>query len=303
MSNARRPLFASAILAVMLTTAGAGQAWAAPADANGGEPNSATIQWAQNILKEKELYEGRATSRMDPPTIAALRQYQKAEGLKVTGKLDQDTIARMMEGRPVDKTVGNLADPTSRARASQPRLKEEDVQPRAARSAVGVERGPQGQESTVLSVSRTPTATPSATPSAPADLPPPSVTQRPGDAPAASTTGQDASSPTGAGRIAVETQSTGDTPEQAATEITAPDWARNALLGFVGALFALMAGIWWWSGRRPSRKAPKRGRSADARREPSLSGEDSRLPDGRVMPRLGDGAARPSRPPGLRVGR
>ncbi|MEE3625469.1 peptidoglycan-binding protein [Nitrospirillum sp. BR 11752] len=266
-----------------------------------GEPNSATIQWAQNILKEKELYEGRATSRMDPPTIAALRQYQKAEGLKVTGKLDQDTIARMMEGRPVDKTVGNLADPTSRAKASQPRLKEEDVQPKAARSAVGVERGPQGQESTVLSVSRTP----SATPSAPADLSPPSVTQRPGDAPAGGqpAVGQDASSPTGAGRIAVETQSTGDTPEQAPTEITAPDWARNALLGFVGALFALMAGIWWWSGRRPSRKAPKRGRPADARREPSLSGEDSRLPDGRVMPRLGDGAARPSRPPGLRVGR
>ncbi|TWB50011.1 peptidoglycan-binding domain-containing protein [Nitrospirillum viridazoti] len=302
MFDARRPLFASAIAAVMLTTAGAGLALAAPADTNGGEPNSATIQWAQNILKEKELYDGRASSRMDPPTIAALRQYQKAEGLKVTGKLDQDTIARMMEGRPVDKTVGNLADPTSRARASQPRLKEEDVQPKAARSAVGVEKGAQSQESTVLSVSRNPGA--SAPAGAPADLPPPSVTQRPGGtANAQPARGQDATSTTGAGRIAVETQSTGDTPEQAPTEITAPDWARNALLGFVGALLALMAGIWWWSGRRPSRKAAKRGRPGDVRREPSLGGEDTRLPDGRVMPRLGETTARPSRPPGLRVGR
>ncbi|MEA1651366.1 peptidoglycan-binding protein [Nitrospirillum sp. BR 11164] len=302
MFNARRPLFASAIAAVMLTTAGAGPALAAPADTT-GEPNSATIQWAQNILKEKELYEGRASSRMDPPTVAALRQYQKAEGLKVTGKLDQDTIARMMEGRPVDKTVGNLADPTSRAKASQPRLKEEDVQPKAARSAVGVERGGQAQESTVLSVSRNPGASTPA--GAPADLPPPSVTQRPGGAvsngqPAP---GQDAAGTTGAGRIAVETQSTGDTPEQAPTEITAPDWARNALLGFVAALLALMAGIWWWSGRRPSRKAPKRGRAGEVRREPSLGGEDTRLPDGRVMPRLDDTVARPSRSPGLRVGR
>ncbi|TWB65635.1 putative peptidoglycan binding protein [Nitrospirillum amazonense] len=302
MFNARRPLFASAIAAVMLTTAGAGLALAAPSDTNSGEPNSATIQWAQNILKEKELYEGRASSRMDPPTVAALRQYQKAEGLKVTGKLDQDTIARMMEGRPVDKTVGNLADPTSRAKASQPRLKEEDVQPKAARSAVGVEKGGQAQESTVLSVSRNPG--PSASSGTPANLPPPSVTQRPGGTSTAQPApGQDATSTTGAGRIAVETQSTGDTPEQAPTEITAPDWARNALLGFVGALLALMAGIWWWSGRRPSRKAPKRGRPGDVRREPSLGGENTRLPDGRVMPRLGETPARPSGPPGLRVGR
>ncbi|MBB6253854.1 peptidoglycan-binding domain-containing protein [Nitrospirillum iridis] len=299
MFNVRRPLFACAVAAVMLTAAGA-----APVHAADGEPNSATIQWAQNILKEKELYEGRASSRMDPPTVAALRQYQKAEGLKVTGKLDQDTIAHMMEGRPVDKTVGNLADPGSRARASQPRLREEDVQPKAARAAVGVEKGAQGEESTVLSVSRTPGA--ASAPVAPtggsADLPPPSVTQRPGGAAAPAAPRQDSGEgTTGAGRIAVETQSTGDTPA-APMEITAPDWARNALMGFIAALLLMMGGIWWWSGRRPSRKAPKRGRPADARREPSLGGEDARLPDGRVMPRLGE-PARSTRSPGLRVGR
>ncbi|WP_159107122.1 peptidoglycan-binding domain-containing protein [Azospirillum sp. B4] len=300
MFNVRRPLLACAFAAVMLTAAGA-----APALAADGEPNSATIQWAQNILKERELYEGRASSRMDPPTVAALRQYQKVEGLKVTGKLDQDTIARMMEGRPVDKTVGNLADPTSRARASQPRLREEDVQPKAARSAVGVEKAAPAQESTVLSVSRNPgppAAASTAAPAGSADLPPPSVTQRPGGAPAAQPApGQDTAA--SAGRAAVETQSMGETPESP-VELTAPDWARNALMGFIAALLLLMGGVWWWSGRRPSRKAaPKRGRPGDVRREPSLGGGDTRLPDGRVMPHLGETTARPTRSPGLRVGR
>ncbi|MDE1148283.1 MAG: peptidoglycan-binding domain-containing protein [Azospirillaceae bacterium] len=300
MLHVRRPFLARAVAAVMLTTlAGAPVAWAAD-----GEPNSATIQWAQDIMKEKGLYQGRASSKMDASTIAGLKQYQKAEGLKVTGQLDQATIDHMMIGRPVDKTVGNLTDPTSRAKASQPRLREEDVQPKAARSAVGVERGAQETDNTVLSITRNPSASAAPANAAPqANLPPPSVTQRPGGNAAPSS---DASSDgtTGAARIAVESQPTGDTPEDKGLDLTAPDWARNALMGFIAALFLLMAGIWWWSGRRPSRKAPKRGGGRpDGRREPSLGGDDARLPDGRVTPRLGEAPARQGRPQGLRAGR
>lgn len=53
------------------------------------------IMQAQAILKERSLYTGEQTGKLDDPTRAALKEYQKAEGLKATGTLNKDTLVKM----------------------------------------------------------------------------------------------------------------------------------------------------------------------------------------------------------------
>jgi peptidoglycan hydrolase-like protein with peptidoglycan-binding domain len=53
------------------------------------------IMQAQAILKERSLYSGEQTGKLDDPTRAALKAYQKAEGLKVTGTLNKVTLEKM----------------------------------------------------------------------------------------------------------------------------------------------------------------------------------------------------------------
>lgn len=43
------------------------------------------IKQAQALLKGRSLYAGEASGKLDEDTRAALRKYQEAEGLKVTG--------------------------------------------------------------------------------------------------------------------------------------------------------------------------------------------------------------------------
>ncbi len=63
-----------------------------------GAPFRATkeqIKQAQEILKQRGLYTGEATGKLDPATRAALRKYQQAEGLRVTGTLNRETLEKM----------------------------------------------------------------------------------------------------------------------------------------------------------------------------------------------------------------
>jgi len=221
-------------------------------------PNGAAIQWAQQILDEKGFYQGRASGKMDSATAAAIAAYQKSVGLKATGRLDQRTIDKLMEGRTEQKTVGNLADPTRRAKPSQPILKESDVRPMAAPTVGGIQRG-EGSEQSILGgvgLEPRPTASP--------------ATQVQG-------VGLDGQpQPTAAPRSGVEVMPTGGGASAIDfSNLTAPDWLRQGLIGAVGLLLAGMGLVWWWSGRSrrsrlPLKQAPRAGHLAGARQEPSF---------------------------------
>jgi peptidoglycan hydrolase-like protein with peptidoglycan-binding domain len=53
------------------------------------------VMAAQQALKDKGHDPGTIDGRMGPHTRAAVSDYQKTEGLKVTGRLDDDTRSRL----------------------------------------------------------------------------------------------------------------------------------------------------------------------------------------------------------------
>ena len=57
--------------------------------------NREQINQAQAILTQRGFYSGEQTGRLTPETRAALRRYQEAEGLRVTGTLNRATLEKM----------------------------------------------------------------------------------------------------------------------------------------------------------------------------------------------------------------
>ena len=57
--------------------------------------NADQIKQAQSILKQRNFYSGEQTGKLDDPTRAGLKEYQKAEGIKVTGTLNKVTLEKM----------------------------------------------------------------------------------------------------------------------------------------------------------------------------------------------------------------
>ena len=53
------------------------------------------IMEAQKILKDKGMYSGEQTGKLDDATRDGLKKYQEANGLKVTGTLNQATLEKM----------------------------------------------------------------------------------------------------------------------------------------------------------------------------------------------------------------
>jgi peptidoglycan hydrolase-like protein with peptidoglycan-binding domain len=53
------------------------------------------IKQAQAILKQRNFYSGEETGKLSPETRAALKLYQAAETLKVTGTLNKVTLVKM----------------------------------------------------------------------------------------------------------------------------------------------------------------------------------------------------------------
>jgi peptidoglycan hydrolase-like protein with peptidoglycan-binding domain len=53
------------------------------------------IKQAQSLLKQRSFYSGEQTGKLDDATRAGLKQYQQAEGLKVTGTLNKVTLEKM----------------------------------------------------------------------------------------------------------------------------------------------------------------------------------------------------------------
>jgi peptidoglycan hydrolase-like protein with peptidoglycan-binding domain len=57
--------------------------------------SSDQIKQAQAILKQRNFYTGEQTGKLDDSTRAGLKEYQKAEGIKVTGTLNKVTLEKM----------------------------------------------------------------------------------------------------------------------------------------------------------------------------------------------------------------
>lgn len=53
------------------------------------------IKQAQAILKGRSFFAGEESGKLDADTRAALRKYQEAESLKVTGTLNKATLEKM----------------------------------------------------------------------------------------------------------------------------------------------------------------------------------------------------------------
>lgn len=53
------------------------------------------IKQAQAMLKQRSFYSGEQTGKLDPETRAALKKYQEAENIKVTGTLNRMTLEKM----------------------------------------------------------------------------------------------------------------------------------------------------------------------------------------------------------------
>ena len=57
--------------------------------------NKEQVNQAQVILKARGLYSGGTTGKLDEATRSGLKEYQRAEGLKVTGTLNKVTLEKM----------------------------------------------------------------------------------------------------------------------------------------------------------------------------------------------------------------
>jgi len=53
------------------------------------------VKAAQKTLKDKSMYSGEQTGKLDDPTRDGLKKYQDTNGLKVTGTLNQATLEKM----------------------------------------------------------------------------------------------------------------------------------------------------------------------------------------------------------------
>jgi len=56
------------------------------------------IKEAQATLRERNFYTGEQTGKLDDATRSGLKEYQKAEGLKITGTLNRITLEKMNIG-------------------------------------------------------------------------------------------------------------------------------------------------------------------------------------------------------------
>ena len=66
-------------------------------EANAPEQDSQAerVRAAQQVLQQKGHYTGAIDGIAGPQTVTALREFQKSEGLEVTGELDEETWQRL----------------------------------------------------------------------------------------------------------------------------------------------------------------------------------------------------------------
>lgn len=72
-------------------------------------PTKDQIAQAQGLLKGRELYAGDISGKYNPETRAAIRDFQKANGLKSTGNLNRATLEKL----GIELTESQVAIPVS----------------------------------------------------------------------------------------------------------------------------------------------------------------------------------------------
>lgn len=220
----------------LVRAAGLAAALALPAGAPVLAETSVTdLSWAQQVLREKGYRVDRRDGVMSPRTAEALRAFQRSAGLPVTGTLDAATIEKLLEGRPVAPTMGNLATQVPGAsRAGRPA-----AVPPAPPAAVPVQSvdvvSPPPADSAIADVTRGRGAFP--------DSPEgrPHLDPGPGAAP----------------RGTVETAG-GGMPAVPAVP-TAPPWVHRALVAVLALTLGSAGLLWWRSGRSNRRRHVPRG--------------------------------------------
>ena len=103
----KRLLTAALAASLSLSAAAAAQNTNTPRTAAGGGTVAAKrrgpvfratkeqVKQAQEVLRQRGLYAGESTGKLDDATREGLRKYQGAEGLKVTGTLNAATLQKM----------------------------------------------------------------------------------------------------------------------------------------------------------------------------------------------------------------
>jgi hypothetical protein len=226
--------------------------------------SKADIQWAQTVLKERGFDPGPARGELNERTRSALSAFQKKNGIPVTGRLDDATVQRLMQGRETSSTMGNLAAPRSSNGAgggasSAGRGAAEPAKPKAAPTTAVQSSGP-AVENLLESVRR------SDAPASSGGDPAPSA------APRAAITADGAAAGAQTGAVAGAGQAEGGFD---LSRLVAPAWVRGLIWVLVAAV-ALAGGlVWWLSGRRPraGKGRPVRGGGPAPlreRREPTL---------------------------------
>jgi peptidoglycan hydrolase-like protein with peptidoglycan-binding domain len=122
-------LAVGAIPALAQTTPGS----TAPAT-RGGDTGRADIEQLQRALKEKGHDPGRVDGVMGPQTTAALKAYQKEQGLGVTGRLDDATRGKL-------QASATAADASGPARATGSEQTGGDTKPSAVDPAQAKKTG------------------------------------------------------------------------------------------------------------------------------------------------------------------
>ena len=90
----------------LLVAALAAGAMASAAAADAPFVNAQTVRQAQKVLNDRGFRTGGVDGRMGPQTEAALVNFQRAEKLQPTGKLDRQTIAALGLNKPGQAAQG-----------------------------------------------------------------------------------------------------------------------------------------------------------------------------------------------------
>jgi len=241
----------------------------------------ADIAWAKETLTALGFNAGRADGAVTDLFRQRLREFQGRNSLTVNGQLDDPTVAKLMEMRPRNPSMGTLTldnQPPPEVRGGAAPAPP-PAAPRAAPQApVAAERSTAtGSSLAVIARGGSPAPSPAPTASPPPSTSPASAAPRPTTAPASTGAPQQAVTrvpldprtearvdavlapqPQAAPRSAVEG---GPRPDPGAATASAGGLSLARILGWAGmaglVLFsAVFVAIWWTSGRRqPSRYA------------------------------------------------
>jgi len=85
-----------------------------------GSKGSDTVRHAQQALMDKGISPGPIDGKMGPQTKAALSTYQTKENLKVTGRLDSETKAKLIDTTPPAASPSTTTAPAAGAAPTGP---------------------------------------------------------------------------------------------------------------------------------------------------------------------------------------